>query len=154
MAEKACHMFGSTTQVGLTQALGPTSMIAIATSRGEADISGTVSALKEVGVTIRALAASSDSSVTIAAKPHDPAPYERCLTRLVIAKGAEALVAVNGDELCISGTTDRLEELSSCFLFLAHAQDGEHFHFEPLPSDPDYSPHSLGLAVSVNRSGA
>src|SRR3546814_1644976 len=49
MAEKACHVFGSTTQVGLTQALGPKSSLSFGfssseTHRGPSTPVGTASA--------------------------------------------------------------------------------------------------------------
>ena len=128
-------------------------MIVISASREEADISGTASALEEIGLTIRSLVASSGASVTFAAAAHNPAPYDHWLSRLVVSKGLGARVTVQGNDLSISGSSERLEELASCFLFPADAQDGQHFHFEPLPSDPDYLAESLGLVVTVSRSG-
>ena len=129
-------------------------MIAISASRDEADIAGAVPALGDVGLTIRSFIASNATSMALAAEEHDPAPFDRCLSRLVVAKGTDAVVTVKGDDLCISATPERLEELASCFFFPAHATDGQHFHFELLPGDPNYFEQSLGLVVSVSRSGA
>jgi hypothetical protein len=129
-------------------------MIAISASNEEADISGRIADLREIGLTIRALATSATTSVTFRAAGHDPAPYDRALAELIVNQGSGALVSIQGNALCISAAPERLEELASCFFFAEDARQGQHFHFEPMPGDPDYSADSLALVVSVHHSGA
>ena len=130
-------------------------MIDVSASQEEADICGSVEELREVGLTIRALIASAIESVAVPASGRNPAPYDCALAELKVAlQPGLALVSIQGHALCVSGSTERLEELASCFFFPDDAGAGHHFHFEPLPEDSDYSADSLALAVSVRHSGA
>jgi len=130
-------------------------MISISASQEEADISGSIDDLREIGLTIKALLLSATESVTLQAMKHDPAPFDRALTELtVIRRAGLSSVLIQGNALFVSTSAERLEELASCFFFADDAGHGHHFHFEPMPGDLDYSADSLALAVSVRRPGA
>ena len=130
-------------------------MISISASQQEADISGSIDDLREIGLTIRALLISANESVTVRAADHDPTPFEHAVPELTVIQQAGPLsIAVQDNALRVSASAERLEELANCFFFPEDARSGHHFHFEPMPGDPDYSADSLALAVSVRRSGA
>lgn len=127
-------------------------MISISASQEEADISGSIDDLREIGLTIRALLISATQSVTLHAMEHDPAPFDRALTELTVIKQAGlSSVLIQGNALCVSASPERLEQLASCFFFADDARHGHHYHFEQMPGDSDYSADSLALAVSVRR---
>ena len=130
-------------------------MISISASQQEADITGSIDDLREIGLTIRALLLSANESVTLRAADHDPTPFDRAVPELTVNLRTGPLsIAVQGNALCVSASAERLEEFASCFFFPEDARDGHHFHFESMSGDSDYSADSLALAVSVHRSGA
>lgn len=130
-------------------------MIAIRASEGEVEISGTVGDLLEVGLTIRALAASSQFAVLVPAAPCSPAPYERSVARLAVRRRpGPTVVSLAASELEVSGSDTSLNLFASWFEFPAGVGEGYHNHFEPLEGDPDHSPASVSLVVTVCLAGA
>jgi hypothetical protein len=130
-------------------------MITVCTSSGEADISGTVDELLEIALTLKALVASRDESAVIPSRLCNPAPFELSLRELVFARRpGPTSVSADPHRLTVSGSDQFLAGFSSWFEFPQDAAHGYHNHFEPLPDDPDHSPDSLALVVSVRHAGA
>ena len=130
-------------------------MITICVSGQEADISGTVGELLEVALTLNALVGSGEQSVVIPAQPCNPAPYELSLSELTFTRRpGPTSVSADPHRLTVSGPDQFLAGFASWFQFPQDAADGYHNHFEPLPDDPDHSPDSLALVVSVRHAGA
>ena len=130
-------------------------MIAIRADECEVELSGTVEELLEVGLTIRALAASSQPSVVVPAALCSPAPYGRSLERLAVhRRPGPTVVSVAASELQVSGSDTSLNLFASWFEFPTGVDPGYHQHFEPLEGDPDHSPAAVSLIVAVCQAGA
>ena len=129
-------------------------MIAIRASEGEVDISGTVEELLEVGLTIRALASSPQTSVSVAAARCCPTPYDDSISCLLIyRRQGRTLVSLTSSGLEVSGSDKSLKIFASWFELPAGVSDGYHQHFEPLVDDPDHSSDSVPLVITVRQGG-
>ena len=130
-------------------------MINICLSSGEADISGTVGELGEVALTLKGLVGSGEQLATIPAQPCDPSPYDLSLLELAfVRRPGPTSVSADARRLTVAGSDQFLTRFASWFEFPQDARHGSHNHFEPLPDDPDYSPESLALIVSVRQADA
>jgi len=130
-------------------------MITILASSGEADISGTVGELREVALTLKALVGSGEQSVVVSAQLCDPAPYDLSLPELAFTRRTgPTSISASPHRLTVSGPDQFLAGFASWFEFPQDAAHGMHNHFEPLPDDPDHSPESLALVVSVRHADA
>lgn len=130
-------------------------MINICVSSGEADISGTVGELGEIALTLKALVGSGEQSAVIPAQPCDPSPYELSLLELAfVRRPGPTSVSADAGRLTVAGPDQFLAGFASWFEFPQDARHGSHNHFESLPDDPDHSPESLALIVSVRRADA
>jgi hypothetical protein len=130
-------------------------MITIRVADQEADISGTVDELLEIAFTLKALVGSGDNSAIVPAQSCDPAPYDLSLAELAFTRrSGPTLVTSDGRRLSVFGPDLFLDSFASWFQFAQDAAPGDHAHFEPPPDDPDHSPDSLALVVSVRHAGA
>ena len=130
-------------------------MITICVSDSEADISGSVSELREIALTIKALVSSCEQVATIPAQLCDPSPYQQSLPALAFARRpSPTLVFADASSLTVSGPDQFLDGFATWFEFPDNSPQGQHNHFDPMPGDPDHSVDSLSLVVSVRHAGA
>lgn len=123
-------------------------MIRIRHADGEAEISGTVPALRAIAEQLKAITDGEVKSFT-ADTTGSPAPYDRYLSALEVRAG-DGTVRVNheGDALVVTGSPDRLDALASWFWFSEHARRGHHSHYEH-STNPDVAEDALPLVIAV-----
>jgi hypothetical protein len=127
-------------------------VIQIRFSDGELDISGSPQALRQVSNAMLALIRDpSQAFVSVEAATIDPAPYNVCLSRLLIVK-TDGLIklSVLGQALQIEGDPAKLENFAHWFDFDDHTHSGYHAHFDYLGLDDDpVDPDSISLVIAI-----
>ena len=115
----------------------------------ELDLRGSQRELDALAERIEAIGA--DGEVAQAAEADaDPRPYDRCLVYLKIrATSGPVRVAVVGDELVVTGATERLGAFASFFRFDPADQPGAHHHHDWFDSNGYVAKDSRSLVISV-----
>jgi hypothetical protein len=131
----------------LLSAGGP-AMVIRATD-GELDIQGSQRELAALADRIKAIGADGEVAQEAQADA-DPRPYGRCLAYLKVrATNGPVRVAVVGDELVVTGATQRLSKFASFFRFDPSDQAGAHHHHDWFDSNGDVAEDSRSLVISV-----
>jgi hypothetical protein len=117
------------------------------------EVLGTVAELEAVRRGISALVRDEGTQLAFeAGHACDPSPYERVLTKMVVAIGqSPARVSLAGDEMRVEGAPESLEAFTSYFDFEPDAAAGTHSHFEYYEFEGNrwVAPGSIPLVISV-----
>jgi hypothetical protein len=127
-------------------------VIQIRFSDRELDISGSPKALRQVSnAMLDLIRGPSQAFVSVEAATIDPAPYNVCLSRLLIVK-TDGLIklSVLDQVLKIEGAPEKLENLAHWFDFDDHTHSGYHTHFDYLGLDDDpVDPNLISLVIAI-----